>query len=177
MSFRVGNAFEMLGSLGGLDVAEASWWTLRVVDVLGELLGSLDTYHHLDAGQIFTNTELYLYFPINKSIKRGLINSLKFFSSQILINTNLLHSPSYFSYQNLLYICYVAWTRVLYMTRNTEHGTWQNSKKDMVRYGDTPSNILLLLLYINKFSLFLIFRFSLILSKRCIVFNFFTGTF
>ena len=30
-----------------LDVVEASGWTLRVVDVLGKLLGSLDTCHHL----------------------------------------------------------------------------------------------------------------------------------
>ena len=35
-------------------VAEASRWTLGVADLSGESLGSLDTCHHLDAGQILT---------------------------------------------------------------------------------------------------------------------------
>jgi len=30
---------------------------VRVVDVLGELFGSLDTCYHLDAGQILTSAE------------------------------------------------------------------------------------------------------------------------
>ena len=38
-------------------VAEASGWILRVVDASGELLGSLDTYHHPDTGQILTTTK------------------------------------------------------------------------------------------------------------------------
>ena len=38
------------------DVAEASGWILRVVNVSGEPLGSLDTYHHPDTGQILTTT-------------------------------------------------------------------------------------------------------------------------
>ena len=37
-------------------VAEALGWTLRVVDLSGEKLGSLDTYHHPDASQILTTT-------------------------------------------------------------------------------------------------------------------------
>jgi len=35
---------------------ECSNWTLRVVDSSGEALGSLDTCHHLDEGQILTTT-------------------------------------------------------------------------------------------------------------------------
>ena len=41
---------------GRLFVAEAPWWTLRVVDVSGEALGNLDACHHLDASQILTTT-------------------------------------------------------------------------------------------------------------------------
>jgi len=37
-----------------LDVAEAPGWTLGVVDTTGEALGSLDTCHHPDEGQILT---------------------------------------------------------------------------------------------------------------------------
>ena len=35
-------------------MAEALGWTLGVVDLLRKILGSLDTCHHSDAGQILT---------------------------------------------------------------------------------------------------------------------------
>ena len=36
---------------------EAPGWTLRVVDLSGEALGSLDTCHHPEANQILTTTD------------------------------------------------------------------------------------------------------------------------
>lgn len=41
-------------------MAKASGWTLRVVNVLGELLGSLDMCHHPGVGQILTTTTRYI---------------------------------------------------------------------------------------------------------------------
>ena len=38
-------------------MAEVSGWTLRGVNVLGELLGSLDMCHHPSVGQILTTTD------------------------------------------------------------------------------------------------------------------------
>ena len=45
-------------------------WNLRVVDVLGKLLGSLDRCHHFGAGQILTTTDA-LAFPTCRSLQKG----------------------------------------------------------------------------------------------------------
>jgi len=40
------------------DVQETSGWILKVVDISGEPLSSLDTCHHSGAGQILTITDV-----------------------------------------------------------------------------------------------------------------------
>ena len=42
------------------DVVEASGWTVRVVDILGELISSLIMCHHPWAGQNLTTTICYV---------------------------------------------------------------------------------------------------------------------
>ena len=42
--------------MGKSDMTEAPNWTLGVVDFLVEVLGGLDTCHHLNEGQILTTT-------------------------------------------------------------------------------------------------------------------------
>jgi len=44
-------------ALGGLGVAEGEGWTLGVVNFSGKTLGSLDTCHYPDAGQILTTID------------------------------------------------------------------------------------------------------------------------
>ena len=50
-----GSSRRMITS-GKSDVAEAPGWTLGVVDISKKVLGSWDTCHHPDEGQILTNT-------------------------------------------------------------------------------------------------------------------------
>ena len=55
---------------GKLNATEALGWTLRGVNFSREALGSLDTCHHLDAGQILTTTNAPR-FPTCRSLRKG----------------------------------------------------------------------------------------------------------
>jgi len=69
---------------GRLNVVEASRWILRVIDILGELFDSLDTYHHPVVGQILTITNAPCFLTCRSLWKesrgakwiRGTLNAL-----------------------------------------------------------------------------------------------------
>ena len=58
--FRSGISSRQRVALRGTGVTEAPGWTLGVVDFLVYALGSLNTCHHPDAGQILNTT---IFFP------------------------------------------------------------------------------------------------------------------
>ena len=60
---RLGMSSGQRGALGWPGVVDAPNWTLRVVDFSRKALGSLDTCHHFDEGQILTTTDA-LAFPL-----------------------------------------------------------------------------------------------------------------
>ena len=63
---------------GRLDVAEAPYRTLGVVDFSGKALHSLGTRHHPDESQILTTTDA-LHFPTYRSLRKkvGKVNILR----------------------------------------------------------------------------------------------------
>ena len=48
----------------GPGAAEVPGWTLRVMDLSGEALGSLDTCHYRDVGQILTTTVVFIVLTL-----------------------------------------------------------------------------------------------------------------
>ena len=63
----LGMSLGQRGALGWPGVVDAPNWTLRVVDFSRKALGSLDTCHHFDEGQILITTDASLLPHLSES--------------------------------------------------------------------------------------------------------------